>query len=104
VSSRYAVIPRELAEHELKIFPNANPIKQSMCHYSPEKSRLMGKEINRLLEGKFIREIKEVSLQSCLRRKTPKSIECASTSQQLISTARRTTSHSLESTRYRFHC
>jgi hypothetical protein len=52
-------IPRELAEHELMIFPNAKPIKQSMCRYNPEKARSMGKEVNRLLEAKFIREIKE---------------------------------------------
>jgi hypothetical protein len=39
-------IPRELAKHELKIFPNAKPIKQSMRPYSPEKSWLMGEEIN----------------------------------------------------------
>jgi hypothetical protein len=54
-------IPRELTEHELKIFPNAKPIKQSMHHYNPEKARLMGEEINRLLEAKFIREIKEAT-------------------------------------------
>jgi hypothetical protein len=39
-------IPRELAEHELKIFPNAIPIKQSMRCYNPEKARSMGEEIN----------------------------------------------------------
>jgi hypothetical protein len=54
-------IPRELAEHELKIFPNAKPIKQSMRHYNPEKPLSMGEEINRLLEAKFIREIKEAT-------------------------------------------
>jgi hypothetical protein len=54
-------IPRELAENELKIFPNAKPIKNSMRRYSLEKSRLMGKEINRLLDAKFIREIKEAT-------------------------------------------
>jgi hypothetical protein len=54
-------IPRELAEHELKIFPNAKPIKQSMRRYNPEKARSMGEEINRLLEAKFIREIKEAT-------------------------------------------
>jgi hypothetical protein len=59
VSSRYARHPRELAEHKLKIFPNAKPIKQSMHRYNPEKARLMGEEINHLLEAKFIREIKE---------------------------------------------
>jgi hypothetical protein len=54
-------IPRELAEHELKIFPNAKPIKQSMRRYNPENARSMGEEINRLLEAKFIREIKEAT-------------------------------------------
>jgi hypothetical protein len=52
-------IPRELAEHELKIFPNTKPVKQSMRRYNPEKAKSMGKEINRLLKAKFIREIKE---------------------------------------------
>jgi hypothetical protein len=52
-------IPRELAEHE--IFPNAKPIKQSMRRYNPEKARSMVEEINRLLEAKFIREIKEAT-------------------------------------------
>jgi hypothetical protein len=55
------VIPRELVEHELKIFPNAKPIKQSMRRYNPEKARSMGEEINPLLEAKFIREIKEAT-------------------------------------------
>jgi hypothetical protein len=54
-------IPRELAEHELKIFPNAKPIKQSMRCYNPKKARAMGEEIKRLLEAKFIREIKEAT-------------------------------------------
>jgi hypothetical protein len=54
-------IPRELAEHELKIFPNTKPVKQSMCRYNPEKAKSMGEEINRLLEAKFIREIKETT-------------------------------------------
>jgi hypothetical protein len=54
-------IPRELAKHELKIFPNAKPIKHSMHRYSPEKSRSMGEEINQLLDAKFIREIKEAT-------------------------------------------
>jgi hypothetical protein len=59
-------IPRELAEHELKIFPNAKPIKQLMRRYNPEKARSMGEEINRLLEAKFIREIKEATWLSPL--------------------------------------
>jgi hypothetical protein len=54
-------IPRELTEHELKIFPNAKPVKQSMRRYNPEKAKSMDEEINRLLEAKFIREIKEAT-------------------------------------------
>jgi hypothetical protein len=52
-------IPKELTEHELKIFPNTKPINQSMRRYNPEKSRSMGEEINHLLEAKFIKEIQE---------------------------------------------
>jgi hypothetical protein len=59
-------IPMELAEHELKIFPNAKPIKQSMRRYNSKKARSIGKEINRLLEAKFIREIKEATWLSPL--------------------------------------
>jgi hypothetical protein len=54
-------IPRELTEHELKIFLNAKPVKQSMRRYNPEKAKSMGEEISRLLEAKFIREIKEAT-------------------------------------------
>jgi hypothetical protein len=32
-----------------------------MRHYNPEKAQSMGEEINRLLEAKFIREIKEAT-------------------------------------------
>jgi hypothetical protein len=77
-------IPRELAEHELKIFPNTKPVKQSMRRYNPEKAKSMGEEINRLLEAKFIREIKEatwLSHRSWWRRRTPRSTGCASISQ-----------------------
>jgi hypothetical protein len=59
-------IPRELTEHDLKIFPNAKPLKQSMRRYNPEKARSMGGEINRLLEAKLIREIKEATWLSPL--------------------------------------
>jgi hypothetical protein len=59
-------IPRELAKHELKIFPNAKPIKQAMRRYNPEKAQSMGEEINRLLEAKIFREIKEATWLSPL--------------------------------------
>jgi hypothetical protein len=54
-------IPRELAKNKLKIFPNIKPVKQVMRQYSPPKSNAMGEDINRLLEGKFIRKLKEAT-------------------------------------------
>jgi hypothetical protein len=54
-------IPRELAEHKLKIFPNTKPIKQPMRGYSGPKSKAMGEDINRLLVTKFIRDLKEAT-------------------------------------------
>jgi hypothetical protein len=48
-------IPRELAEHELKIFPNVKPIKQSMCHYNPEKAQAMGKDVRGMTPGRVRR-------------------------------------------------
>jgi hypothetical protein len=52
-------IHRELAEHELKIFPNTKYVKQVMQRYSGPKSKAMGEDINRLLEPKFISELIE---------------------------------------------
>jgi hypothetical protein len=37
-------IPKELAEHKLKIFPNTKPIKQSMRCDNQEKARSMAKK------------------------------------------------------------
>ena len=54
-------IPRELAEHELKVNPIARPIKQAMQRYSGPSSTQMGEEINRLLDAKFICELKEAT-------------------------------------------
>jgi putative transposase len=54
-------IPRELAKHELKIFPNTEPVKQPMRCYSRPKTKSMGEDINRLLEAKFIKELKEAT-------------------------------------------
>ena len=52
-------VPREFAEHALQVYPNARPIKQSMRHFSEQKRKAIGEEVNRLLEAKFIREIKQ---------------------------------------------
>jgi hypothetical protein len=52
-------IPRELAEHALNIYPDAKPIKQSMCRFSEPKCKAIGEEINRLCDANFIRKIKK---------------------------------------------
>jgi hypothetical protein len=54
-------IPRELAEHKWKIFPNTKQVKKSMRHYSGPMSKSMGEDINRLLKAKYIRELKEAT-------------------------------------------
>ena len=52
-------VSRELVEHALQVYPDARPIKQSMRRFSEPKRKAIGKEVNRLLEAKFIREIKQ---------------------------------------------
>ena len=52
-------IPREFAEHELQILPNARPVKQTMCRFTEPKRLAIGQEIDRLLAANFIREIKK---------------------------------------------
>src|SRR5664279_1784903 len=54
-------IPKEFAEHSLKVYPDAKPIKQSMRRFSEPKRTAIGEEINRLLAAKFIREIKKAT-------------------------------------------
>ncbi|WVZ63946.1 hypothetical protein U9M48_013536 [Paspalum notatum var. saurae] len=45
-------VPRELAEHQLKVFPNAKPIKQRLRRFTLEKA-----ELTRLKTAGFIREV-----------------------------------------------
>jgi hypothetical protein len=52
-------IPREFAEHHLQLFPDAKPVKQSMRRFSEPKRVAIGEEVDRLLDAKFIREIKK---------------------------------------------
>jgi hypothetical protein len=30
-------VPRELAEHKLKVYPQARPIRQKLCRFTPDK-------------------------------------------------------------------
>ena len=50
-------IPREVAEHALKIREDARPVKQRLCRYDEEKRRAIGEEIARLLDAGFIKEV-----------------------------------------------
>ena len=52
-------IPRELAEHALQIYPGTKPVKQTMRRLSEPKRLAVGREIDRLLDAKFIRELKK---------------------------------------------
>ena len=54
-------IPRELAEHVLEIDPDARLIKHSLRRFSEPNRKAISEEINRLLEAKFIREIKQAT-------------------------------------------
>lgn len=52
-------IPRELAEHSLKVHKDARLVKQSMRRFSGPKRDAITMEVDRLLHAKFIREIKD---------------------------------------------
>ena len=54
-------IPREFAEHALQIYPNTKPVKQSLRRFSEPKCRIIGEEVTRLLNVKFIRETKKAT-------------------------------------------
>src|SRR3989337_2066993 len=50
-------VPREFAEHKLHVRPDAKPVKQTLCHQSEEKRRIVGEEITWLLIAGFIMEV-----------------------------------------------
>ena len=50
-------IPREVAEHALKIHPDSKPVKQRLRRFDEEKRRAIGEEIAKLLAAGFIREV-----------------------------------------------
>ena len=50
-------IPREVAEHTLKIHPGSKPVKQRLRRFDKEKHRAVGEEIAKLLAAGFIREV-----------------------------------------------
>ena len=50
-------VPRELAENSLTVKEGAKPVKQGLRRFDPPRRKAIGKEILRLLEAKFIREV-----------------------------------------------
>ena len=50
-------IPREVAEHALKIKPGSKPVKQRLRRFDKGKHRAIGEEIVKLLAAGFIKEV-----------------------------------------------
>ena len=50
-------IPREVAEHTLKIHPGSKLVKQRLRCFDKEKRRAIGEEIAKLSVARFIREV-----------------------------------------------
>jgi hypothetical protein len=50
-------VPRELAEHKLKVYPQARPIRQKLCRFTPDKREAIHAELARLVAAGFIREV-----------------------------------------------
>ena len=50
-------IPREVAEHALKIHSESKPVIQRLRRFDEEKRSAIGEEIAKLLAAGFIREV-----------------------------------------------
>jgi hypothetical protein len=50
-------VPRKLIEHELHVDPNAKPVKQRLHHFTQDKKDVIKREIARLLDAGFIKEV-----------------------------------------------
>jgi hypothetical protein len=50
-------VPRELAEHKLKVYPQARPIRQKLRRFTPDKREAIHAELARLIAARFIREV-----------------------------------------------
>ena len=50
-------IPREVAEHTLKIRPGSKPMKQHLCRFDEGKHRAINEEIAKLSVARFIKEV-----------------------------------------------
>ena len=50
-------IPREVAEHTLRVVLGSMPAKQRLRHFDNERCRAIGEEITKLLAARFIKEV-----------------------------------------------
>jgi hypothetical protein len=50
-------VPRELAEHKLKVYPQARPIRQKLHRFTLYKREAIRAELARLVVVGFIREV-----------------------------------------------
>jgi hypothetical protein len=50
-------IPREVAEHALRIKPGSKLVQQRLRHFDEEKHRAISEEIAKLLVAGFIKEV-----------------------------------------------
>jgi hypothetical protein len=50
-------IPREVAEHELRIRPGSKPVHQRLRYFDEERCRAICEEIAKLLAASFIKEV-----------------------------------------------
>jgi hypothetical protein len=50
-------VPRELAEHKCKVYPQARPIRQKLRRFTPDKREAIRAELARLVAAGFIREV-----------------------------------------------
>jgi hypothetical protein len=50
-------VSRELAEHQLKVYPQVRPIQQKLHCFTPDKREAIRAELARLVSAGFIREV-----------------------------------------------
>jgi hypothetical protein len=50
-------VTMELIEHELHVDPNAKPVKQRLQRFTQDKKDVIKREIARLLDAGFIKEV-----------------------------------------------
>jgi hypothetical protein len=50
-------IPREVAEHSLRIQSHSKPMMQRLRRFDEEKRRVIGEEVRKLLGAGFIKEV-----------------------------------------------